>query len=340
MRLIDGLNEALALVGIGPAIRLDRLAGGHIHGTWSVRTATGRVVAQALNADVFTNLDDCEQNLRRISEHLGARNGISVPRLLYGIDGRCHVSDTSGRIWRLTDYVVGTRAGSVVRSASVAWRAADAFGRYACALTDLPGPPLHVTIDCFHDLAGRLEQLDAAVFADKVGRVARCKLDLDRIRSLATSVISALAGLPSQPVRPVHNDAKVGNLRFGGSGKIVVLDLDTTMPGAVIFDVGELLRTATHNNLEDAAGQGRARLDRERVDAVIEGFVHGMAGLLTPPELAALRPAAPLMAVENAVRMLADHLDGDRYFGADYPDQNLHRACAQATIAAELCTIG
>lgn len=336
MTLRDGLNEALSLVGSGPAQRVDRLSGGHIHGTWSVHTPTGRVVAQVLNNRVFADLDACEENVRRISDHLANGAELRVPRPLPGPDGRCHVSDASGRTWRLTEYAIGTRAATAVRSASAAWRAAQAFGRYVSALADLPGSPLHATIDRFHDLAYRVEQLDAAVACDRVGRVAASGHDIDQIRSLATVVGSTLAALPAQPVRLVHNDAKVGNLRLGSGGDVVVLDLDTTMPGAVIFDVGELLRTATHDRVEDDPGDGRLRIDRERVDAVIEGFVQGAASLLSAAELAGLRSAAPLMAVENAVRMLADYLDGDRYFGASTPDQNLRRSRAQAAIATEL----
>jgi Ser/Thr protein kinase RdoA (MazF antagonist) len=334
------LNEALALVGYGPALRWRRLSGGHIHGTWSVDTAKGRVVAQAINAHVFADLDACEENLRRIDDHLIGRKRVTVPRLLRGADGRCHVGDTAGTTWRMSEYASGTKAAAAVRSASAAWRAADAFGRYAAALTDLPGPALRATIPRFHDLAWRVEQLDAAVAADRVGRGSEARRYVDGIRSLAIEVGEVVGRLPVQPIRSVHNDAKVGNLRFAAGQVPMVLDLDTTMPGMVIFDVGELLRTATHDRIEADADPRRMSVDPERVDAVIEGFVAGMGSLLTAGERAAMRPTAPLMAIENAVRFLTDHLDGDRYYGAEYPGQNLTRARAQAAVAGSLITFG
>jgi Ser/Thr protein kinase RdoA (MazF antagonist) len=144
---------------------------------------------------------------------------------------------------------------------------------------------------------------------------------------------------PAQPVRSVHNDAKVGNLRFAPGAAPTVLDLDTTMPGLVVSDVGELLRTATHDGLEDAADPNNVTVERERVDAVLEGFGSGMGGLLTSAERAAMRPAAPMMAIENAVRMLTDHLDGDHYFSVSYPGQNLVRSRSQVAVATCLMAL-
>jgi len=46
-------------------------------------------------------------------------------------------------------------------------------------------------------------------------------------------------------------------------------------------------------------------------------------------ELDAMALAGPLMAVENAVRFLTDHLDGDLYFAVDRPGQNLDRCRTQ-----------
>jgi Ser/Thr protein kinase RdoA (MazF antagonist) len=298
------------------------------------------VVAQALNAHVFADLDACEENLRRIDDHLMSQQRVTVPRLLRGADSRCHVSDTTGTTWRMSEHASGTKAAGAVRSASAAWRAAEAFGRYVGALADLPEPPLRATIPRFHDLNWRVEQLAAAVTADRVGRMSEASRDVDRIRSLAIEVGEVVSRLPAQPIRSVHNDAKVGNLRFAAGQAPMVLDLDTTMPGLVIFDVGELLRTATHDRIEADADPGRVAVDPDRVDAVIEGFAAGMGGLLTPEERAAVRPTAPLMAVENAVRFLTDHLDGDRYYGTDHPGQNLTRARAQAAVARSLIAVG
>ena len=62
----------------------------------------------------------------------------------------------------------------------------------------------------------------------------------------------------------------------------------------------------------------------------------GTRGLLSPRELASLALAGPRMALENAVRFLADHLDGDAYFRARRPGHNLDRARAQLRLAERM----
>jgi hypothetical protein len=78
------------------------------------------------------------------------------------------------------------------------------------------------------------------------------------------------------------------------------------------------------------------RLDLERFEALARGYLAGAGALLSPPELRALALAGPLLALENAVRFLADHVAGDRYFRAHRPDHNRDRARAQLRLAERM----
>ena len=328
------MAHALAAVGVGHARSVRRVGGGHIHETWLVSTPAGRIVAQRLNGVVFRDLDACEVNLRRIEEHLSGRADVVVPSLMRGADGRVHVDDRLGDTWRISRYAAGTMLRSMIRSAGQARDAAVAFGRYVAALADLPGAPLRPTIERFHDLDWRVHQLETAVEENRVGRLTSCEPEVDRIRA-SIPQMSSLVGLP---LRAVHNDAKVANLRFSRrrAGQTFVMDLDTTMPGVVVFDTSELLRTATHDAPEDAADLGQIVVDFRRVEAVIEGFCAGAADVITAGERDAIVATAPRLALENALRMLTDHLNGDVYYRFSYPGHNLVRARVQAEVARQL----
>jgi hypothetical protein len=102
-----------------------------------------------------------------------------------------------------------------------------------------------------------------------------------------------------------------------------VLDLDTTMPGSILADVGELVRSGTRTIAEDVAEL--APVARGRLEAVVGGFLDGWGLPLDPAEAAALPVAGAVLTVENAVRFLTDHLDGDVYFAVDGPGHNLRR---------------
>ena len=73
-----------------------------------------------------------------------------------------------------------------------------------------------------------------------------------------------------------------------------------------------------------------------QIEAVNRGFLAGYGSDLTEDERDAMLLAGPLMAVENAVRFLADHLSGDKYYGANAPNQNLDRAVAQLDLGRRL----
>jgi hypothetical protein len=101
------------------------------------------------------------------------------------------------------------------------------------------------------------------------------------------------------------------------------------MGGRVTFDFGELVRSGTCRTPEDETDLESIRFDRELFEALAQGYLAGAAPILTAAEVAALHLAGPELTLENALRFLADHLDGDRYFQIHRADHNLDRARAQ-----------
>ena len=320
---------------------VEPLTSGHIHDTWAVTAGRRRYVAQRINGAVFGDLDACEHNLSRIDEMLVDHPTVAIPRLARTAAGAVHWTDATGRAWRLAAFAEGTVAGVFAADAAQAYDVATMFGRYAASLDAIAGE-LRPTIMRFHDLDWRLAQLDRAAVLDSRRRLDRCRAEVVEVGALATRIADELTAGEARngprPMRVAHNDAKVANVRFdAASGRAaMIVDLDTTMPGSILFDVGELLRTATVVVAEDAPDASEVSVDGERVAAVVRGMIDGSAGELTVAERAALGLAGPLMAIENAVRFLTDHLAGDGYYGAARPGQNLDRARTQGAVASAL----
>ena len=347
--MTDAVHAELVAVLAGFTIAdelafVEPLTSGHIHDTWAVTAGYRRYVAQRINGEVFGDLDACEHNLSRIDAVLVDHPAVAVPRLARTSAGAVHWTDASGRTWRLAAFAEGTVAGVFVADAAQAYDVAMMFGRYAASLDAIVGE-LRPTIARFHDLDWRLAQLDRAAVLDPRGRLDRCRTEVVEVGALATRIADELAAAQARngpcPMRVAHNDAKVANVRFdAASGRAaMIVDLDTTMPGSILFDVGELLRTATVVVAEDApdvADVSDVEVDEARVAAVVRGMLEGSGGELTVAERAALAQAGPLMAIENAVRFLTDHLAGDGYYGAARPGQNLDRARTQGAVASAL----
>lgn len=312
--------------------RTELLPGGHIHATWRVTTSAGDdLVCQALNEHVFRDLAAVEENLSRIDRHLSG-TGL-VPAQHRTASGRVHWTDATGTTWRVSDHV--TRA-SPARGRVDGHATGVAFGRFLRALMDLPNGALRPTIPGFHDLAGRASAFRVHVANDRVGRLHGCR---DLVRSahalLHDSVITTdLGGLPTPAV---HNDAKVDNLLADGEGRpVAVVDLDTVMPGSPLFDLGELLRTGVSDAAEDEPDPGRIEVDDDRIAAIVGGFLDGAGPAVDDATRRLAGIAGPRMALENAIRFLGDHLDGDRYFAIARDGHNLERARAQLRLASLL----
>jgi len=115
-----------------------------------------------------------------------------------------------------------------------------------------------------------------------------------------------------------------------------VIDLDTVMEGTALADFGDLARTAACPCDEDERDLDRVDFDLERFEALARGYLAGAGAALSPAERRALPLAGPLLALENAVRFLADHVAGDVYFRVHRGGHNLDRARAQGRLAERM----
>jgi len=331
----------------GPPHLFGPLAGGLIHRSWVIEAGGERFVLQRLNRAVFRDLDAVMANIRLVTRHLARRfteaHGDDALRrtltLVAARDGRDWIEDDDGHAWRCTLYVEGSESRPEARTADDAFEAGMAFGTFSRLLTDLD-TPLAVTIPGFHDTAGRLRALRAAVAADPVGRAARVQGELEAIREheMLAHIIPPLLAAGTIPERVAHNDAKIANVLFdAGTGHALgVLDLDTVMPGTALHDVGDLIRSTVGSLPEDAAAGAPMRVRPELFAALTTGWFAGTDGAFTRPERDLFVTAGRIITYEQAVRFLADHVAGDVYYPVDRPGHNLDRARAQLSLFLDL----
>ena len=331
---------------------VELLKRGHIHDTIvaNCRSSAGlgeRFVVQRVNAAVFRDPDALTANVVRVTSHvrdaLRARAVVDVARRcldpVISPAGSALHRGRDGELWRAFPFIEGTHAIDTPESPEQAAAAARAFGGFVADLADLDPAQLAETIPHFHDLAWRCTALEAARHADPVGRAREVSAELAAVHRAADGLLATPELAPGAlPRRVVHNDCKLNNLLLDDrSGEaLCVVDLDTVMPGTVLFDFGELARTGACPAAEDEVDLARVRVDRELFTALAHGFVAGARGLLTATEVRALALAGPLMALENGVRFLTDHLEGDHYFRIARPGHNLDRARAQLRLAERM----
>lgn len=323
MTLPDGLVAAFApQAGV---VAVEAVGVGHINRTVVAVLDDGRrLVLQRVNRRVFADPDALCRNLVLVGS-AAADAGVRTPRLLPAAAGGPLWWDDEGEPWRAYEELPG-RVVDPPADDRAAHAVAAELGRFAAACRVIDPADLVVTIPRFHDLPHRVEALHGAVRADVAGRLDGCGADLEACLALVDAAMASepWAAWRELPVRVAHNDAKAANVLLDVAGRPAgVLDLDTTMVGTILADVGELVRSATRVRPEDVADP--APVDRGRLAAVTAGFLAGWGEPLHPAEAAALPVAGVVLTLENAVRFLTDHLDGDVYFAVDGPGHNLRR---------------
>ena len=343
----DALHAARAFALGAPPLRASPLGEGHIHGTWRVETEGGAAfVLQRLNQDVFPAVHAVVENVARVTAHLrdklppGPDAERRCLRLVPTVQGGWLYRDAGAAAWRAFAHIEGTRSFQTAPSPAIAREAARSFGAFAVACADLPPTRLHVPLPGFHDFDARRGAFDASVREDSHDRAREVAAETHAYREAAGALTDALRehDVPSLPIRVVHNDCKLNNVLFDADRleALCVIDLDTVMPGLLIHDFGDLGRTAACALPEDSRELERVVADPALLAAVTQGYARATRPIATEAELALFPLAGPLITLETGLRFLTDHLQGDRYFGATRPGQNLDRARMQLRLYQSL----
>jgi aminoglycoside phosphotransferase (APT) family kinase protein len=244
------------------------------------------------------------------------------------LEGMPYARDPAGNFWRVYPFIEAARAHDEVESCEQAWQVARAFGEFQKLAATLGGARLHETIPDFHHTPKRLAALEAAIASDAAGRAREVAAEIDfaRARSADCSRIVDLISSGDIPERVAHNDTKLNNVLLDeatGQG-ICVIDLDTTMPGSVLYDFGDMVRSAIPSSREDDPDPARVSVRLDRFEALLRGYL-ASSDFLNPLEIDHLAFSGKLITLETGIRFLTDYLQGDTYFKIHHPHHNLDR---------------
>jgi len=177
------------------------------------------------------------------------------------------------------------------------------------------------------------------VKADKAGRLAKVADLVAEIEKRAEEMCKAeqLHREGKLPKRTNHCDTKVNNILFDENDQVLcVVDLDTVMPGYVLSDFGDFIRTGANTGAEDDRDLDHVSVDLTIFEGYAKGYLQKAASFLTDTEIGLLAFGAKLLTYMQAVRFFTDYLDGDTYYKIAYPDHNLVRTKAQLKLLQSL----
>ena len=334
----------------GNPVKIQPLICGNINSTFKVTLDNGHdYVLQNVNANVFKKPEELMSNVAGVCSHLKKKLAAAGGDAEHGVmnfatsdnGSLLYISD-DGKYYRLYLFIEGISYQSIPRP-ELFYSVGEAFGNFQSLLADYPAHTLNETIVNFHNTVSRYNDFKTAVMECKLPeRLEESKeecLFFESREPLAHIAIDAIKN-GKTPLRVTHNDTKLNNVLIDPATDkgVCVIDLDTVMPGSVIYDFGDAIRFGACTTAEDEPDASKISLDLKLFETFARGFIAGLNGALTDEEYELLAEGALLMTYECGMRFLGDYLNGDTYFRIASEKHNLIRARAQIALLKDMET--
>lgn len=170
----------------------------------------------------------------------------------------------------------------------------------------------------------------------ETNRMNRNRLATDEIafveaHTYLCAELSELLESSQIPLRLTHNDTKINNVLLDQNTlkSVAVIDLDTVMPGRILFDFGDMIRTYSSPTEEDEKDLSKVVLRLDIFEAFSRGYLSELKNILTTKEKETLVFGGKIMTFMIGLRFLTDFLEGDVYFKTSRENHNLDRCRTQ-----------
>ena len=336
----------------GELIKIENNKTGNINKTYVAeflhKKKKKKYLIQRINSNVFTepfklmkNIESVTSFLKRELNALGDTTH-QVLEVVKTKDGKslCVIDDKGIRsYYRVYEFIDNSISYDKSTDYEIVKNTGIAFGNFQKLLRNYPIQKLEETIKDFHNTRKRYEKLLFDIKIDSEGRALSVAEEIVFILKRADIVDEITSKLGKTiPLRVTHNDTKVNNVMMNKKtgDYLAVIDLDTVMPGSMLFDYGDGIRSTASHASEDEKNLDDVYLDMNLFKAYTDGYMSEMASCLTKDELELMGESIRIITLELAIRFLNDYINGDTYFRIDYPTHNLDRARNQLKLVSDI----
>lgn len=310
--------------------------------TYKDNNKTKKYLLQKINDNVFESPNLVMKNIELVTNHIKKKlkdNNDSIHQTLNIIKTFSNENlyiyindDNEKEYYRAFNFIQNCISYNNLNESNnpleLAYQAGKSFGLFQKLLDDFPINSLHETIKDFHNTPKRFNDLLLSIENKITNRAYDHSLEIIDLMSKIKecSVIIDFLG-KTIPLRVTHNDTKLNNILIDKETNIgvCVIDLDTVMPGSSLFDVGDGIRSACSNSLEDELNPQKIYLNLDFTKAYLKGYLEEMANYLTDDEIKYLGLSIKILTYELALRFLTDYINKDIYFKINYKYHNRDR---------------
>ncbi len=332
----------------GPFFSYEEISSGNVNHTYKVNyirdDGTGMAVIkpylmQRLNMYAFHNPVEVMENIEKVTEHIRVKHPDAVNLHFHHTNDKKTYYIAEDGFWRVYTYVPAVTFDNC-DDLTIVRNAGRAFGNFQMSLIDFDASKLNYTIPDFHNTRKRYEKLITDASSDPCGRLDEVREEYDWLLSVMKQActLTDMLNAGKLQLRVAHNDTKINNVLFDEKTReaLVVIDLDTVMPGLVGHDFGDAVRFAANFTEEDSEDTSRTGLNLNVFWAFAQGYLEKTAGILTKEEIDTLALSCFVLTCELATRFLDDYLIGDKYFKVKKPKHNVIRTRCQIALAKDM----
>lgn len=305
-----------------PISTIEQIDIGLINQTFFVESQNEKFIVQAINEKVFKNYKKGLENILLVKKWLLESNfKYEFPTPIGN-----QYYDIKNNIWRIYPYVDKTLVFDKINNTKQAYQAAKCLGAFYKCLNNKQATKLHVIIPDFHNGAKRLKQLEESLLNAPIQRLKLAEQLITIITKQKKTIEKFDKLISFLPKRVVHHDTKISNFLFDRDTNNVkaIIDLDTIMPGCVLSDIGEMIRTYCNSEGEESKEISKVIADKSIIEQIINGFLSEAE--IEKEEKKHLKFSGKAITLIQSIRFLTDYLSGDNYYHTNYEDHNLIRA--------------
>ena len=354
MILKKDLQEVFANYGFDASsyVNIKQIKIGHINSTYTLYFDQGssvkRYLLQEINTHVFKNPIQLMENIEKITTFLsekvrlsGAKNYENLSlRVIHTLDHHSYMISSKNHFFRVYNFIENAKTYQKTNDLKLFYNAGKTVGTFQNMLSDFDASQLHETIPNFHNTPYRFQTFLKVLKENPCDRAKDCEEEIQFVLHLKdfTPVITSLIEQKLIPIKVTHNDTKLNNIMFDCETKegLCLVDLDTVMPGTILYDFGDAIRSGCNRADEDEKNLEKVRFSVDLFKAFSEGYLSSVASSITECEVNHLVDSAILMTFECGMRFLTDYLDGDHYFKTKYDNHNLVRCRTQFHLVKQM----
>ncbi|MCR9183420.1 MAG: aminoglycoside phosphotransferase family protein [Flavobacteriaceae bacterium] len=329
-------------------VKIETVQEGHIHSSYKIlkySPPNNGYFLQKINQTVFQDVEKLMTSIDLVTKHISHKLGnltdtrFSNFKVIPTIDDKLFYKDAKNSYWRLYSLIPEAHSFQKMETPEIAYECGKIQGQFINLLSDFPIQKMYTAIPNFHNLEKRWEVFQFVLEKDLMNRAKFANDEIDFAFQKIDTILKLhhFINEGSVPKRLIHNDTKCNNVLFDKNNKaIAVVDLDTVMPGSLLFDFGDAIRTGANTASEDEKNIQKVTLDLKLFKSYSKGFLQSTAAILTQNEISHLVSATHYMTFIIGLRFLTDYLDGDRYYKTTYSEHNLIRTRVQWKFLQEL----